>query len=285
MSHTEKGCGTATGHSCKCPCGGALHGSVMIRGISSADASVQEEARAWAKPKRWTTVPAANKNSTVGDSMELRNKAMAGLICELVLVMIEQVRENGEIDAIGILADQISKEVGEEFEKNLAEGGPDRTKINHIWCVVLATICRLYDQGFSLFEDAIDSAVDAVLHELKQEASTDRTEYTNAQDVYEYKDKVKAAFDLATFPFLSALIKKAVNSLVDAVKAIGEESVMKHLRLICVIMCPDPDRHPDVVKYCLWPLVSGSFQELLQEAIATETRTWLRNAYVVVPTK
>lgn len=284
MSHTGK-CEAAEGYSCKCPCGGALHGAVLVRGISSTDPSVQDVARAWSEPQRWTRVSAENKNSTVGDSSKARRAAMTGLISELVLALIEQVREEGEIDAIGILAEQVSEEVGEELESYLSGGGPDRKRINHVWCVVLATICRLYDQGFSIFEEAVASGVDAVLHELQQDASTSRTDDTQAQDIYAYKLRVKAAFDLTAFPFLKPLIKKAIGSLISAVKAIGEEAVMKHLRLICVIMCPDPDRHPDVVKYCLWPLVSGPFKEMLQEAIATETRTWLRNAYVVVPTR
>lgn len=31
--------------------------------------------------------------------------------------------------------------------------------------------------------------------------------------------------------------------------------------------------------------LARAFQDKLQESIATETQTWLRNAYVVVPTK
>lgn len=284
MSHTAK-CEAAEGHSCTCPCGGALHGAVLIRGIVSIDSSVQDEARAWAEPQRWTRVSAVSKNSTVNDTSKVRRAAMTGLISELVLGLIDQARKEGELDVIAVLAKQISTEVGEEFESNLAGGGHDRKGINHIWCVVLATICRLYDQGFALFEDAGNAALDAIMRELQKAASSSRSEDTQSQDIYAYKLRVKAAFDLAAFPFLKTLIKAAVDSLIAAVKAIGEEAVMKHLRLICVIMCPDPDRHPDVVKYCLWPLVSGPFQELLHEAIATEARTWLRNAYVVVPTK
>ena len=82
---------------------------------------------------------------------------------------------------------------------------------------------------------------------------------------------------------MEALIKKTAHAVTMAVKAIGEEAVVKHLRLIGAITCPDPDRHPDVVKHCLWPLLSGPFKEMLEDSIATEMRTWLRNAHGVMP--
>lgn len=78
-------------------------------------------------------------------------------------------------------------------------------------------------------------------------------------------------------------MKKAITSILAAMKEAGEAVVMRHLRLIGAITCPDPDRHPDVVKYCIWPLLSGPLRELLEERIAAEMRGWLRNAYVSVP--
>lgn len=283
MSHTAN-CERATTYTCVCPCGGAMHGAVLIRGISSADTAAQTEARGWAEPRRWGRLPAASKKSTVDDKVADRHPAMTGIVSELVLVLMTHVRKEGEIDAIELLAGQISQEVGDEFERHLGGGGPDRRSNRHLWCVVLATICRLYDQGFSVFEEAADDAVHAIMQELREDVSASRSSDTSAQDIYQYRHRVVAAFNLDAYPFLEQLTKKAVLSLVAAVKEIGEDAVMKHLRLFGVITCPDPDRHPDVVKHCLWPLLDGPFRALLEESVAAEMRTWLRNGYVVVPT-
>lgn len=118
---------------------------------------------------------------------------------------------------------------------------------------------------------------------LREAISFDRTHDTHARDIYQYKYRVVAAFELVEYLFLESLIKKAVVAVIAAAKAIGEESVFKHLRLIGAITCPDPDRHPDVIKLCLWPLLSGPFQDALQEPLEIQMRTWLRNAYVVRP--
>lgn len=118
---------------------------------------------------------------------------------------------------------------------------------------------------------------------LREETSFDRTDDTHARDIDRYKYRVVAACELVECSFLEALIKKAVMAVIAAAKAIGEESVFKHLRLIGAITRPDPDRHPDVTRHWLWPLLSGPFQGTLQETLEIQMRTWLRNAYVVEP--
>lgn len=208
---------------------------------------------------------------------------MTGIVSELVITLIEHARDDGEIDAVASLARQISDEIGEEFERQLDSGGPDHRSNRHLWCVVLATICRLYDQGFDFVNATVDDLVGEIMGRLREDVSVDRGEDTRARDVYQYKYRVVAAFDLADYAFLDALIKKAVRAVTAAGKAIGDEAVFKHLRLIGAITCPDTDRHPDVVKHCLWPLLAGPFKEMLEDSLAAEMRMWLRNAYPVTP--
>ncbi len=118
---------------------------------------------------------------------------------------------------------------------------------------------------------------------LREDISTDWGEESQPRDICKYTYRIVAAFEVAEYVFLEALIKKAVHAVTTAVKEIGEEAVFKRLRLIGAITCPSPDRHLDVVKHCLWPVLSGPFKEMLEDSIATEMRTWLRNAYPVVP--
>ncbi len=282
MGHTTN-CETAKTYTCVCPCGGALHGAIQIRGIATSDPARQAEATDWAEPRRWTRLPEATRETTIDDHVADRHPAVTGIVSELVITLIEQARDDRQIDAIAALAHQISDEIGEDFERHLDDGGPKHRSTRHLWCVVLATVCRLYDQGFDLVNATVDDIVGEIMESLREDVSADRSEETRARDVYQYTYRVVAAFELADYTFLEALIKKAVRAVTAAVKAVGEEAVFRHLRLIGAITCPDPDRHPDVVKHCLWPLLSGPFKEMLEDSIAAEMRTWLRNAYSVVP--
>ena len=282
MSHTTR-CETATTYTCKCPCGGARHGAVLSRGITSTNSSAQDEAFDWANPKRWTRAPAAAKQSTVGDNVVDRQPAMTGVISELTVTILDEIRKNGQVDAIDVLAQGICEKIGDEFESHLAGGGPKPHGNRHLWCVVLATICRLYDQTFEFTTRSVDKLVGEVMNLLREDVSAARGEETRARDIYAYKHLIAASFKLEEYAFLEVLAMRAIGSIVAAMKAIGEETVMKHLRLIGGITCPDPDRHPDVVKYCMWPLLAGPFRELLEERTAVEMRKWLRNAYVSLP--
>lgn len=282
MGHTTN-CETAKTYTCVCPCGGARHGAILIRGIVTSDAATQVEATDWAEPRRWTRLPEATRVTTTKDRVADRHPAVTGIVSELVIALVEQARSDGEIDAIAALAHQISDEIGDEFERHLDDGGPDHRSTRHLWCVVLATICRLYDHGFNLVNATLDDLVENIMKTLREDISTDRGEESQPRDIYQYRYRIVSAFEVAEYAFLKTLIKKAVHAVATAVKEIGEEVVFKYLRLIGAITCPDPDRHPDVVKYCLWPLLSGPFKEMLEDSIATEMRTWLRNAYPVLP--
>ncbi|WP_085529413.1 hypothetical protein [Kocuria massiliensis] len=282
MDHPDN-CETAKTYSCVCSCGGALHGAILTRGITTSDPARRAEAIEWAEPRRWTRMTRAAQTATIQDNVADRQPAVTGIVSELVITLVGQARDDAEIDVIAAMAQQISDEVGADFQRHLDGGGPDRRSSRHLWCVVLATICRLYDEAFSFITSSVDDLVGAVMMRLREDISFDRTDDTQARDIYQYKYRVVAAFELVEYSFLESLIKKAVMAVIAAAKTIGEESVFKHLRLIGVITCPDPDRHPDVIRHCLWPLLSGPFQDALQENLEIQMRTWLRNAYVVGP--
>ncbi|MFT3970488.1 MAG: hypothetical protein QM695_09455 [Micropruina sp.] len=282
MGHTTN-CETAKTYTCVCPCGGARHGAILIRGIATSDPATQVEATNWAEPRRWIRLPEATRATTIKDRVADRHPAVTGIVSELVITLVEQARTDGEVNAVAALAHQISDEIGDEFERHLDGGGPDHRSSRHLWCVVLATLCRLYDHGINLVNGALDDLVENITKALREDISTDRGEESQPRDIYQYRYRIVAAFEVAEYAFLVALIKKAVRAVTTAIKEIGEEAVFKHLRLIGAITCPDPDRHPEVIRHCLWPLLSGPFKEMLEASIATEMRTWLRNAYSVVP--
>ena len=282
MSHTAN-CETATSYTCKCPCGGARHGGVLIAGLRTTSVDTREKAKQWTELRRWEHVSPGAKQSTVNNAAEERRPALTGVITELVFTLIDQVEDEGEIDAVEILAKEISDDIADEFEKRLSNGGPSSKKSQHLWCVVIAAICRVYDEAGDAANESIDVLTDRTMQLLREAMSDSRTDTAEVTDIYRQRTGVARAFEIDEYDWMGALIKKALKAVVAAIKSIGEEMALKYVRLIGAIICPDPDRHPAIVKHCIWPLLNGPFREALQDSLASEMRAWIRNAYVVLP--
>lgn len=282
MSHPLS-CETATRHTCACSCGGARHCGVLIKGICTTSEAVHEETKKWTEPRRWKNVTSEAKQSTVNDTCADRRPALTGVVAELVSTLIDQAKDEGEIDVVGELAKEISDDVADECEKHLSNGDPSSKKSRHLWCVVVAAICRVFDEVGDAAEKSIDILTEKTMKLLREDTPDSRTETAEVMDIYHQHTGVARAFKINEYDWMGALIKKALKAVVAAIKSIGEETAMKYVRLIGAIICPDPERHPAVVKHCIWPLLNGPFREALQDSLASEMRAWIRNAYVVLP--
>lgn len=282
MSHTAS-CETAASYTCECPCGGARHGGVLIAGLRSTSGPPREEASLWTKPRRWRNLPYASKLSTAGDSSQERRPALTGVITELVSALIDHVTDEHEINAVDILAKGISDDIADQFERRLLKGGPGSKKSQHLWCSVIAAICRVYDEIGDLANEPIDVVSVRTMQLLRKATSNSRTGAAEVTDIYKQRTAVARAFDIDQFDWIDALINQAIKAIYSATKIIGEENAMKYVRLIGAIICPDPDRHPTVVQHCIWPLLNGPFREALRDSLASEMRAWIQDAYIVIP--
>lgn len=282
MSHTSS-CETATSYTCACPCGGARHGGVLTAGLRTTADTTRAKAKHWAEPRRWENTEPAVRQTAVNSTFRERRPALTGVIMELVLALIDQVKNDGEIDAVDILATEISDEIAKEMEKRLSNAGPGGKKSRHLWCVVLAAICRVYDEIGDFANTSTEILVARVMHFLREATSESRTDEAEVTDIYRQRSGVTRAFEIDEYDWLDALIERALKAVVAAIASMGEEVAMKYVRLIGAIICPDPDRHPVVVKHCVWPLLNGPFREALGDSVGAEMRTWIRNAYAVIP--
>lgn len=282
MSHTSV-CEDAKGYTCACPCGGARHGGVLIHGISSTDHSDRSLARTWAAPHRWTRLDDAPKESTHSDASAPRRKAMTGVITELVTTLIDQLEETGQVAAVQTLATRISDDVGDVIEDHLSSEGPDQRGKNHLWCVVVAAICRAYDETVDGAGRSLEKLSQTVVELLQAPPKSDRTEYPTVTAIDAHRHRVRRAFEFNEYAWLETLISKALKAILAAITTLGEETTLKYVRLIGTIVCPDPDRHPAIIKHCLWPLIQGPFRDALREGVADEIHNWLKNAYLVKP--
>ncbi|MFK4788879.1 hypothetical protein [Microbacterium sp. ZW T5_56] len=184
-----------------------------------------------------------------------------------------------QLDVIAVLARGISEEVSAQVESHLKGDGAKKKRTRHLWCVVLGAVCRAYDEVAGFVSKSLDEAVDAVIDLLRRKG----TDSYEAADILFNQKGVARAFDIDAFDWLRVPIKHAVKSVLATVVAIGEEATMKYLRLIGAIVCPDADRHPVIVKHCIWPLLRGPFSAFLEQELQREMREWLLAAYEFLP--
>ncbi|QAY68744.1 hypothetical protein [Xylanimonas protaetiae] len=200
------------------------------------------------------------------------------IMSELICVLIEQINQDGQVDAVEALARGVSSEVAHAIEARL-KGENARRPGNHFWCVVMAAICKFYDKTFELVGVTLDSLVDAVMAELGGSDSARERADTSAQDIASRTNARRTAFSLGHFPWLTVVVKAALKSVLEAIKKIGEDAVTRYLRFFGLIMCPDPDRHPAVIRYCLWPLIAAPLKQLLTDETSAQMREWVRANY------
>lgn len=284
MAHTGS-CEGAKGHTCKCPCGNARHGGTLITGISSLDTADQDRALDLARPRRWADLTPAQQQPNASTAPD-RRVGLDGVVNEVIVKIIEGMQDNltktGELNAVGALATGISQEIGDAFEAHLVGGSPVAKGNRHLWCVVLASICKAYDKTVDFARQTLDELVELVMGTLEEPTATDLQQPVHVRDIYRRTTPIAEAFTTTAYSWLKILVKHALGEIITAIAAIGEVAVIAHIRLFGAIVCPDPDQHPAVVKYCIWPLLSGPFKHLLEKLLASQMQQWIKNSYAYI---
>lgn len=285
MTHSVP-CEKASQFDCECACMGTLHGAHTLRIIVPKTASARADARVnaraelpgtpWSPPGRTTRV------TSIRSSVRDRRVDLAALIFELFVAALEEDQSDAETRAIHNLAEKLSSEVAEEVEKALGSRRRPSVTKGHFWCVILASICRVYDETVEFTSDSLEDLAGRVVSKLRSHSS-DRTANSHSLDIYFGRTNVRPAFVPDEIDFLEAVVKHALTSVLAAIEDTAEESVIKYVRLIACVVCPDPDAHPDVIRFCIWPLLEGPFKQYLGDRFDSQLHDWLRNAYVVEP--
>jgi len=180
------------------------------------------------------------------------------------------------------LANAISSDLVDEVSRSLSRNGAKKKVHGHYWCSVIAAICQVYDEAFQAAKKDLDAGVDLVMDALG--AWTDGTNSGRGTIARVVERSTRGGGPVGFEGFeaslvddiLRQLVKKALGAIIDSVSHLGEEMVMKYVRIIGAIVCPDPARHPAVVRYCIWPLIIGP----LKGVIASDLRDWIAIEYL-----
>lgn len=275
-----------------------MHGHVKTQGVI-AEATHQKDVGK-VKELREESRKKAEKEHWEND--DLSKQTAVRSVNEFILGLIEHKNavDNGDIERIDDvdltqdelvvvyqLSDTIADEIVSEMGDHLRHGGPRGTikqKADHFFCVALAAVC----QAYATMDDFLDAEIEELASEIVEfiEPSAKAEARHRAEPSPRTIETPKARRRKDSFTFLPGekdFFRRVVIKLLKALKKTAtkpiEEGVMLHLRVIAAITCPDPDRHPSIIKYCIWPLLKGPLKKLISDETAGEIAKWIERTY------
>jgi hypothetical protein len=157
-----------------------------------------------------------------------------------------------EIDALaGSITKATLKEIDRQFDK--PTGREVRKELTrHFWCDLFVSLA----QAIALFEHALDKVSDWVTDAILASPHGER----------------RASL---TRPLVKAAVKQAWKPVRHAIEhTLNAEKVLLSLRVLSILCCPNLDKHPAVVRYCLIPLgnevLENEIKEKLRAALSEE---------------
>ncbi len=252
--HSEK-CENATKPRCVCStCGGSAHGwqghlRRARRGAEGAEELREPAQRQWEESRRRFE----EKGRRV-PTLYLRQAGGGVVVAELVAWLSENKVEIDQVERLGeaLREDIFGKEL-RGFAEGRARRDPDfadygRATAGHFWCDLLVEIANALDQAEQVSDKVPAWVKDSVLEH---------------EDVKEWG------------PVRRVLAEAALDFLWKGFKALlGADfgTAALHVRVLAVLICPDPGGHTRVARCCLRPLVKEALKEYVDVELNPE---WL----------
>ncbi|MFE6509264.1 hypothetical protein ACFVDI_19600 [Nocardioides sp. NPDC057767] len=299
------GCQTAVGWSCECHCGGAGHGVGRIRwaSASAAAAAGDNSPETAARVKKWDTAKRAAKSRLAKlvralkpkpgnqSEKEARRSAARSLTTARATGAAEYVRtvvtvnwlveHDEEREQIEWLAGEISKLGVSTLDKLARSDVETRRRVqrrlaDHFWCDCLAAIVATIDEVTAVQEE-IKSKTSGASGRLaalgwgrilgSRRSSHGYHPQSRAEARLRSEADQEAGLDAAVLEgAVAGVVKLALDGLMAGPAAEIELLVTK-LRVLALIMCPDPVGHETVWKHCWLPLVEMFLKDELVEEL------------------
>lgn len=240
-------------------------------------------------------------DTTVRASAHAVNEFIIGLIEHKIAIDNHEEESIASVDlsdtelaVVQELSETIAGTILSDMERHLRSGGPRgsrETRANHFFCVVLAAICQVYEQLNNYASNTNSELAEIIvdLIELSRQQPKHGSPEPYPRTVEKPKGRGKSRDErhredsFSLLPGERAFLKQVILKLLEAARGAAvapiEKGVMLHLRVIASITCPDPDRHPSIIKYCIWPLLKGPLRELISDDVARQMEDWLTDTY------
>lgn len=173
----------------------------------------------------------------------------------------------------GVAADKIASVIiGESSEPEEKIKAREQIRLilkySHLVCVICAALLEFYQKVGELTDkmaqELARNIVDSVVEKVEKDKKIQIKKYV--------KDAIRKILEHA--------LKKLFKTLTTKMREIaiplpwGNELA---LRIIGVLSCPDPEKHFEVMKYCLKPLVEECLRESIKDQLPEDWRVFLES--------
>lgn len=244
MAHTTR-CGRAkTARSrCKCSCNGDLHGP-RADGARSASATIAGD-QAVATNFYPSKVHARNRRGKV------MSRAEAELDGWLATALASPPDNSTAV--IAQTVDMVSDSVASAVIDVLSHNGYDVQGVGHIVCGFLAAAVRTMQQFQDKFNHAVTQMVSTILESRKRDHHVAIPE-----------------------PLVKIAAQATVNVLTELSISQHFDNLIRAVRIAAVMMCPAPEQHEVVVRYCLSPLENDVLSDgVKQDLTSSLPKGWM----------
>ena len=181
-------------------------------------------------------------------------------------------------EIVGDLRDQIAQRIASEVIDRAFKVEDDRKAANrqvtlvlrygHLVCVICAVLLEFYEKVDELTDEMAQKLAGNIVDSVVEKIEKDK------------KIQIKKYVKTAVKKILEYTLKKIFKALTTKMREIaiplpwGNELA---LRIIGVLTCPDPEKHFEVMKYCLKPLVEECLREPIKDQLPKDWEVFLKS--------
>lgn len=294
MAHTSN-CAGARGDKCVCDCMTALHGTAHLhRAGTFVRTPNPHDDPAIAEKNRKVDAIRVAENTKVKRLREAIDKGLDGFrkarraprkkgthrpislntavrrkfhdiaVSSIVVYLGDHPDELDEVNRVAQALGKsvvvaLSEALGGDEEFKTRKGKSGSLGLSHLWCSILAALAEGMDEFKNLTVEFRDYVIEAVIRAPVKSA-----------------DKRIDWFTVMRRHFVKLLVTSVWATLQNAFElSSGWRAFLKAVRILAIIVCPNVDRHPEVMNHCVLPLM----QELMAEEAFAWFQTNLHEAY------
>lgn len=180
--------------------------------------------------------------------------------------------------ALDDLTDEVAQNIASEVIDKILETKDDRKDANqqvtlvlrygHLVCVICAALLKFYGEVGELTDEMAQKLAGNIVDSVVEKIEKDK------------QIRIKECVKTAVKKVLERALKKMFKALTAKMREIaiplpwGNELA---LHIIGVLTCPDPEKHFEVMKYCLKPLVEECLKESIKDQLPEDWRAFLES--------
>ncbi|WAL63802.1 hypothetical protein ORV05_22730 [Amycolatopsis cynarae] len=258
MNAHNYGCAHAKRHECRCKlCAGTLHRWPGCLELALEPTGVKRAAFRNGIDAKWNKSNASRKQKGQVSTKSAKESATDSGLADIIDWLALHPVVTGQIEAI---ANVLGRNVVNELDKSLDADHRDqrrRALLDHFWCDLLAAFANV----LAVFQHQIDQIPGRIANVIIVRRDHGARLPIDDADI---KMAVESAWKLIrTVPF----VKVALPDVEEPLRAI---------QMLAVMICPAPERHGEVVKYCLHPLTGEVLTVLTKQRLeAALPADWL----------